>query len=110
MSAAYHAPNSQLGALPERRYTLINDMNAFSVLTLFLLQAQDATQPAPSTSIVSASALTDMAHNLGPIAIGVLVVLLIASLQSWKGTDWMRPGKRSFCGARLRETARAVCL
>jgi biopolymer transport protein TolQ len=58
-------------------------MNAFSVLTLFLLQAQDATQPAPSTSIVSASALTDMAHNLGPIAIGVLVVLLIASLQSW---------------------------
>ncbi|HET9087506.1 MAG TPA: MotA/TolQ/ExbB proton channel family protein [Acidobacteriaceae bacterium] len=58
-------------------------MNAFSVLTLFLLQTQDATQPAPSTSIVSASALTDMAHNLGPIAIGVLVVLLIASLQSW---------------------------
>lgn len=83
MSAAYHAPNSQLGALPERRYTLINDMNAFSVLTLFLLQTQDATQPAPSTSIVSASALAEMAHNLGPIAIGVLVVLLIASLQSW---------------------------
>jgi biopolymer transport protein TolQ len=58
-------------------------MNAFSVLTLFLLQTQDATQPAPSTSIVSASALAEMAHNLGPIAIGVLVVLLIASLQSW---------------------------
>lgn len=58
-------------------------MNAFSVLTLFLLQTQDATQPTPSTSIVSASALTEMWHNLGPIAIGVLVVLLIASLQSW---------------------------
>jgi biopolymer transport protein TolQ len=58
-------------------------MNAFSVLTLFLLQMQDATQSAQPSSVVSVSALTDMAHNLGPIAIGVLVVLLIASLQSW---------------------------
>ena len=75
-------------------------MNAFSVLTLFLLQTQDATQPAPSTSIVSVSALTDMMHNLGHIAIGVLVVLLIASLQSWsiilgKWSSFRRAGTQS---------------
>jgi len=58
-------------------------MNAFSVLTLFLLQTQDATQSAQPAQPISGSALLDLAHNLGPIAIGVLVILLIASLQSW---------------------------
>ncbi len=58
-------------------------MNALSVLILILFQAQDATQPAQTSGLVSGSALLDMAHNLGPVAIGVLVILLIASLQSW---------------------------
>ncbi len=56
-------------------------MNALSVLTLFLFQTPDATQPPPAA--VSGSALADMAHNLGPVAIAVLVILLIMSLQSW---------------------------
>ena len=55
------------------------------MLNLFLLQAQDATQTtgASGAAPVSGSALTDMAHNLGPVAIAVLLLLLIGSLQSW---------------------------
>ncbi len=56
-------------------------MNALSLLTLILFQAQDATDTA--TQPVSGSALSDMGHNLGPIAIAVLLLLLIGSLQSW---------------------------
>jgi biopolymer transport protein TolQ len=58
-------------------------MNALSVLLLFFFQAQDATQPAQGTPPVSGSALVDMGHNLGPVAIAVLLILLIGSLQSW---------------------------
>ncbi len=58
-------------------------MNVLSVLILFLFQTQDATQPAQPVTPIDTSALLDMAHNLGPVAIGVLVILLIASLQSW---------------------------
>ncbi len=58
-------------------------MNALSVLLLFFFQAQDATQPTPGTPPVSGSALVDLGHNLGPVAIAVLLILLIGSLQSW---------------------------
>lgn len=58
-------------------------MSALSVLTVFLLQAQDATQSGAGTPPVGGSALIDMGHNLGPIAIAVLIILLIGSLQSW---------------------------
>lgn len=58
-------------------------MNALSVLILFLLQAQDAAQPGQVAPPVTGNALVDMGHNLGPIAIAVLVILLIGSLQSW---------------------------
>jgi biopolymer transport protein TolQ len=58
-------------------------MNALSVLLLFFFQTPDATQSAQAAPPVSGSALVDMAHNLGPIAIAVLLILLIGSLQSW---------------------------
>jgi len=58
-------------------------MSALSVLILFLFQAQDATPPGQIAQPVSGNALVDMGHNLGPIAIIVLVLLLIGSLQSW---------------------------
>lgn len=58
-------------------------MSALSVLTVFLLQAQDATQSGAASPPVSGSALVDLGHNLGPIAIAVLIILLIGSLQSW---------------------------
>ncbi|MHB8302997.1 MAG: MotA/TolQ/ExbB proton channel family protein [Acidobacteriaceae bacterium] len=95
-----HPVSSQLGALTKRRYTLGNAMNAFSVLNLFLFQAQDATQPAQPVTPLGGSALLDLAHNLGPIAIGVLVILLIASLQSWsiilgKWASFRRAGTQS---------------
>jgi biopolymer transport protein TolQ len=60
-------------------------MSALAMLNLFFLQALDATQTAGASGAapVSGSALTDMAHNLGPVAIAVLLLLLIGSLQSW---------------------------
>lgn len=58
-------------------------MNALSVLLLFLFQAQDATQSTSGIPPTGGSALVDMGRNLGPIAIAVLVILLIGSLQSW---------------------------
>ena len=44
------------------------------------LQADGGTAPAPSQGF---GALAEMMSNIGPIAIGVLVVLLFASLYSW---------------------------
>lgn len=75
-------------------------MNAFSVLTLFLFQTQGATQPEQPAQAISGSALMDLLHNLGPVAIGVLVLLLIASLQSWsiilgKWSSFRRAGTQS---------------
>lgn len=58
-------------------------MNAMSVLLFFLLQAQDASQAGPAAPPVNGSYLVDIWHNLGPVAIAVLVILLIGSLQSW---------------------------
>lgn len=63
--------------------TLELAMNALSVLLLLFFQAPDATQPAQAVQPVGGSALVDMGHNLGPIAMIVLIILLIGSLQSW---------------------------
>ncbi len=76
-------------------------MNALSALLIFFFQTADATdaiqQAAPP---ISGSALTDLWHNLGPVAIAVLVILLIASLQSWsiilgKWASFRRAGTQS---------------
>jgi len=56
-------------------------MQPFSVLLLCFLQAQDATNTAAQP--VSGSALLDIGHNLGPVALAVLAILLIGSIQSW---------------------------
>lgn len=58
-------------------------MNALPVLLLFLFQAPDAVNTTQTAPPFSGNALVDLAHNLGPIAIAVLVVLLIGSVQSW---------------------------
>jgi biopolymer transport protein TolQ len=76
-------------------------MNALSVLLLFFFQSPDVvdqTQAAPPP--ISGGALVDMWHNLGPVAIAVLVILLIASLQSWsiilgKWASFRRAGTQS---------------
>lgn len=76
-------------------------MNALSVLLLFLFQAPDATQSAqPAAQPLGGSALLDIGHNLGPVAIAVLVILLIGSLQSWsiilgKWSSFRRAGAQS---------------
>lgn len=76
-------------------------MTALSVLLILFFQAPDAvdqTQAAPPP--ISGSALVDMWHNLGPVAIAVLVILLIGSLQSWsiilgKWSAFRRAGTQS---------------
>src|SRR5665213_1614463 len=75
-------------------------MNVLSVLLLFLFQAPDAVDATQAVQPVSGNALVDLAHNLGPIAISVLVVLLIGSLQSWsiilgKWSSFRRAGTQS---------------
>ena len=50
----------------------------------FLLQSDSGAAPAaPPAGIAGFSALADLMGNIGPVAICVLVVLLIASLYSW---------------------------
>jgi len=76
-------------------------MNALSALLIFFFQTPggvDQTQAPPPP--ISGGALVDMWHNLGPIAIAVLVILLIASLQSWsiilgKWASFRRAGAQS---------------
>src|SRR6201997_824477 len=53
----------------------------FLVVTFFLLQTDGDTAAAPAAN--NGSAILEMLQNSGPIAIGVLVILLIASLWSW---------------------------
>ena len=51
----------------------------------FLLLAQADSDPAASASPLSqgSSALVDLLHNIGPVAMAVLALLLVASLYSW---------------------------
>ena len=50
---------------------------------VYILQSDSGTAPAAPTGITGFSALADLMGNIGPIAVGVLVLLLIASLYSW---------------------------
>ncbi len=75
-------------------------MNAMSALLIFFYQTADATDATQAAPPIHASALTDMWHNLGAVAIAVLVILLIASLQSWsiilgKWSAFRRAGTQS---------------
>ncbi|HWZ13548.1 MAG TPA: MotA/TolQ/ExbB proton channel family protein [Acidobacteriaceae bacterium] len=54
-----------------------------SHLALFLFQTEDAAPPPAAIGHSSGAAIVDMVRNSGPIALGVLVLLLIASLYSW---------------------------
>jgi biopolymer transport protein TolQ len=56
-------------------------LNLTAAFMLFLQADGDAT-PAAMPAAAS-SAITDMMHNIGPIAVGVLLLLLLASLYSW---------------------------
>ena len=50
----------------------------------FFLLLQAAGDAAPdATPVVASSAITDMLHNIGGVAVGVLVLLLLASIYSW---------------------------
>jgi biopolymer transport protein TolQ len=48
-----------------------------------ILQADNGAVPAASPGTLSVSALAEMISNIGPIAVGVLALLLLASLYSW---------------------------
>src|ERR1022692_3531965 len=51
---------------------------------LYLLQSDSGASPAAAPSgITGFSALADLMGNIGPVAIGVLLLLLFASLYSW---------------------------
>ncbi len=53
-----------------------------SLALTFLLQQGDPTQPAAPIA-ADGSALVELIRNSGPVAFGVLVVLLLASIYSW---------------------------
>lgn len=55
----------------------------FTAAFVFALQADDGAAPASSPVSEGTSALLDMLHHIGPVAMFVLVVLLVASLYSW---------------------------
>lgn len=96
-------------------------MNAifYPLAIVFLLQNETA-QPAEGGLSHGASALMDLMSNIGPVALGVLIVLLISSLYSWtiifgkwatfrKATSSSRRFIRTFRKAtRLQEIANVV--
>ena len=55
----------------------------FTAAFAMILQADSGATPAASPLSEGSSALMDMMHNIGPIALFVLAVLLLASLYSW---------------------------
>jgi biopolymer transport protein TolQ len=58
-------------------------MPIFTAALAFILQADTAAAPVQAISTQGFGALTEMMSNIGAIAIGVLALLLIASLYSW---------------------------
>ena len=94
-----HEPRSQLGAIGKPQYTQTSyECIVRSTYFLFSDRRCDGRDPGRATD--HGSALIDMWHNLGPVAIAVLVILLIASLQSWsiilgKWSAFRRAGTQS---------------
>jgi biopolymer transport protein TolQ len=58
-------------------------MPILTAALLFLLQTEDGASTAAPASKVASSAIVEMISNSGPVAMGVLLVLLCASLYSW---------------------------
>src|SRR6267154_2497281 len=58
-------------------------MSPVYIAAFLLFQADDAAAPVAHSPTSGVSAVFDMVRNSGPVAIGVLVLLLIASLYSW---------------------------
>jgi biopolymer transport protein TolQ len=58
-------------------------MPILTVALAYILQADNGAAPVQAGSTHGFSALTQMMSNIGPIAIGVLALLLLASLYSW---------------------------
>ena len=58
-------------------------MAIFTAALAFFLQADGGASPAPAQGTLGFGALADMMSNIGPVAIGVLLLLLLASLYSW---------------------------
>src|SRR5947209_20617658 len=54
-----------------------------AAILFFTLQAESDAAPAGGSIAHGGSALMELLSNIGPIALGVLVVLLFASLYSW---------------------------
>lgn len=52
-------------------------------MLLFLFQTESSAPDAGDAAAQGGSALVDMLHNIGPVALCVMVLLLIASLYSW---------------------------
>jgi biopolymer transport protein TolQ len=50
---------------------------------VYLLQSDSGASTAAPSGITGISALADLMGNIGPVAVGVLLLLLIASLYSW---------------------------
>jgi biopolymer transport protein TolQ len=50
---------------------------------VYLLQSDSGAGPVTPSGITGFSALADLIGNIGPIALGVLILLLISSLYSW---------------------------
>jgi biopolymer transport protein TolQ len=50
---------------------------------VYILQSDSGAVPAASSGITGFGAVADMLGNIGPVAVGVLLLLLVASLYSW---------------------------
>jgi biopolymer transport protein TolQ len=55
----------------------------FYAVVVFALQADNTAAPTGSAIAQGPAALVELLSNIGPIALGVLVILLLASLYSW---------------------------
>jgi biopolymer transport protein TolQ len=58
-------------------------MSLVTLAAFFLQQPDDAAAPAVHSMSSGVGAIVDMVKNSGPVAIGVLVLLLLGSLYSW---------------------------
>lgn len=95
-------------------------MPIFTAAFLFFIQAESDTAPSGGSLSHGLNALMDMLKNIGPVALGVLIILALASFYSWtiifakmgsfkKATNESRRFLRTFRKAsRLQEIAAVV--